>query len=69
MGLTQDHLIQDYAGHAAGVFVYFLYGSALGIALDAPLVAHAQKPPAKHPNLMGSQSSGVLANRATIKGC
>lgn len=35
MGLTQDHLVHDYSGHAAGVFIYFLYGAALAVGAEA----------------------------------
>lgn len=61
MGLTQDHLIHDYSGHPAGVFVYFLYGAALAISTQtasgtATTAVSAQR--AWHPpNLMGSRLS------------
>lgn len=61
MGLTQDHLIHDYSGHAAGVFIYFLYGAAFavgtqssnGTAAVAPTVPQAWRPP----NLLGGRLS------------
>lgn len=60
MGLTQDHLIHDYAGHAAGAFIYFLYGIAL--ATSARSTAEQAQPASsmaawQPPNLMGSRVS------------
>lgn len=60
MGLTQDHLIHDYSGHAAGVFIYFLYGLALSIRAEqtATVVAGASTAPVwSPPNLMGTRLS------------
>jgi O-antigen ligase len=61
MGLTQDHLIHDYSAHAAGVFVYFLYGLALAIGAERTAESAARTSSAgvtwSPPNLMGSRLS------------
>lgn len=33
IGVTQEHLLHDYASHTMGVFIYLLYGVMLGIEL------------------------------------
>jgi hypothetical protein len=31
MGMTQEHLLHDYASYTMGVYIYLLYGVILGI--------------------------------------
>ncbi len=68
MGLTQDHLVQDYAAHISGVFVYFLYGAGLGIRTQSVAGAAATPPataqPWQPPNLMGARLSSEHGSRA-----
>jgi O-antigen ligase len=60
MGVTQEHLLHDYASHTMGVYIYLLYGVVLGTA-SPPQIEESVSEENQDPQL-GSESGYAIAS-------